>query len=84
MALGKTLKDTHKKYKSLLINSKRQATYSKDNFSFNKMVEKLSNIMSENVPKFPKHIELNLPKLNKVGEDKIELPKLKLPKLNKI
>lgn len=84
MALGKTLKDTHKKYKSLLINSKRQATYSKDNFSFNKMVEKLSNIMSENTPDFPKQVELKLPKLNKIGENKTELPKLKLPKLNKI
>jgi hypothetical protein len=84
MALGKTLKDTHKKYKSLLINSKRQATYSKDNFSFNKMVEKLSSIMSENIPEFPKQVELKLPKLNKIGENKTELPKLKLPKLNKI
>lgn len=85
MALGKTLKDTHKKYKSLLINSKRQATYSKDNFSFNKMVEKLSSIMSENIPEFPKQVELKLPKLNKIGDDnKLELPKLKLPKLNKI
>ncbi len=84
MTLGKILKDTHKKYKSFLINSKRQATYSKDNFSFNKMVEKLSNIISENIPEFPKHVELKLPKLNKVGEDKTKLPKLKLPKLNKI
>ena len=84
MVLGKTLKDTHKKYKSLLINSKRQATYSKDNFSFNKMVEKLNNIMSENTPDFPKQVELKLPKLNKIGENKTELPKLKLPKLNKI
>ena len=84
ITLGKILKDTHKKYKSFLINSKRQATYSKDNFSFNKMVEKLSNIISENVPEFPKQIELKLPKLNKIGENKTELPKLKLPKLNKI
>ncbi len=84
MALGKTLKDTHKKYKSLLINSKRQATYSKDNFSFNKMVEKLNNIMSENTPDFPKQVELKLPKLNKIEKNKTELPKLKLPKLNKI
>ncbi len=48
------------------------------------MVEKLSNIISENIHEFPKHVELKLPKLNKVGEDKTKLPKLKLPKLNKI
>ena len=45
------------------------------------MVEKLSNIISENVPEFPKQIELKLPKLNKIGENKTELPKLKLPKI---
>ena len=32
----------------------------------------------------PTQIPLNLPKLKKVGENKQELPKLKLPKLKKI
>ena len=84
MSLGRVLKDTHKKYKELLPNARRQATHSKDNFSFTKMVEKLNIILNENVPKFPKQTELKLPKLKKVGENKTELPKLKLPKLKKI
>ncbi len=84
MSLGRVLKDTHKKYKELLPNARRQATHSKDNFSFTKMVKKLNIILNENVPKFPKQTELKLPKLKKVGENKTELPKLKLPKLKKI
>ena len=84
MALGKPLKNTTTKYNSILINTIRHTRYTRDNFSFNKMVKKLSNIVSVNVPEFPKQIELKLPKLNKIGENKTELPKLKLPKLNKI
>jgi hypothetical protein len=84
MSLGRVLKDTHKKYKDFIPNSRRQATYAKENFSFNKMKEKLGNILNENVVEAPKQVELKLPKLKKIGGDKTELPKLKLPKLQKI
>ena len=87
MTLGRTLKDTHKKYKDYIPNARRQATYAKENFSFDKMKEKLGSILESNVTEAPKQVELklpklSLPKLNKPGQT--ELPKLKLPKLSKI
>ena len=47
------------------------------------MAEVLNNILET---KIPKQVELKLPTLKKVGssENKIELPKLNLPKLKKI
>ena len=85
MALGKALKDTHKKYKSYLTGARDQAKHSKTNFSFEKTKEKIDSIFTENITEFPKQVELKLPKLNKIGgNDKIELPKLNLPKLNKV
>jgi len=45
--------------------------YTKNNFSFEKMVELVENILTKNVPEFAQQVELNL-------------PKLKLPKLKKI
>ena len=38
------------------------------------MTKKLGEILKENLPEFPKQVELNLPSLN---IPKIELPKLK-------
>ena len=85
MSLGKTLKDTYKKYKSYLPGAREQAKDSKINFSFEKMKEKIDSILIENIPEFPKQVKLNLPKLNKVGgNNKMELPKLNLPKLQKV
>lgn len=87
MSLGRVLKDSYKKYKTLLPNSKTQAKYCKDNFTHTKMKELLGDILEKNVKAAPKQVELqlpklNLPKLNKPG--KTELPKLKLPKLKKV
>ena len=48
------------------------------------MKEKLNKVFEEKIPEFPKQIELKLPKLKKIGENKTKLPKLKLPKLKKI
>ena len=44
----------------------------------------MDKVLTERVPEFPKEVKLNLPKLKKVGENKMELPKLQLPKLNPI
>jgi len=85
MQLGRVLKDTHKKYKGFLPNAKRQAHYCKTNFSYDKMKELLGEILDKNVKTAPKQVQLQLPKLKKIGgENKLELPKLKLPKLSKI
>lgn len=56
------------KYKQYLELGKRQAYRSKKNFSLDAMQELLGKILDENVPEFPKQVELKLPKL--------ELPKL--------
>ena len=53
--------------------------FSKINFSMKDMDEKFAQIINDNVPK---RVELQLPKLNKIGEN--GLPKLKLPKLKKL
>ncbi len=80
MQLGRALKDTYKKYKGFLPNAKRQGSYCKKNFTFNKMKELLGEILDKNVKTVPKQVPLQLPKLKKIGEDK----KPKLPKLKKI
>jgi glycosyltransferase involved in cell wall biosynthesis len=58
------LKDMFENYKKYESNGKRQAYYSKINFSWNDMKDKLDNVLSTNIPEFPKQIELNIPKLN--------------------
>ena len=85
MALGKALKDIYKNYKTWSVKAKQQGNYCKENFSFDKMKEKLSLILENNVVAAPKQVPLQLPKLKKIGDNKKpELPKLKLPKLKKI
>lgn len=60
--------DNYKKYSEL---AKRQGYRSRTKFSFDKMADKLDSILSENLPEFPKQVQLNMPSLN-------------LPKLQKI
>ena len=87
----KAMKDVHKNYKNYIKNSRKSRQYIKDNFSYEKMKEKLSEILETNV-KVEAQLnlpnmgapKLQLPKLKKVGETKQELPKLKLPKLKKV
>jgi glycosyltransferase involved in cell wall biosynthesis len=62
-------KKVYEYYGKCLEDSKRQAYYSKTNFSFDKMAEILDNILETKVPK---QVELKLPSLKKM-----ELPKLK-------
>jgi glycosyltransferase involved in cell wall biosynthesis len=80
---GRAMKDVFKHYKKYHEKSRKQTQYLKDNFSFDKMTEKLSSLLPK-VEAAPQMQTLKLPKLKKVGEAKQELPKLKLPKLKKI
>jgi glycosyltransferase involved in cell wall biosynthesis len=80
---GKAMKDVVKHYKKYWEKSRKQTQYLKDNFSFDKMTEKLNSLLPK-VEAAPQMQTLKLPKLKKVGEAKQELPKLKLPKLKKI
>jgi hypothetical protein len=54
----------------------------RDNFTLNKMTEKLDKIITPFMDKVPQQVGLNLPKLKKVGSS--EPPKIKLPKLKKL
>jgi glycosyltransferase involved in cell wall biosynthesis len=69
--IGFYLKDVFENYKNYTDKAKRQSYYSKTNFSWDKMKEKLDNILTQNVPEFPKEAKLKLPSMKK-----IELPKL--------
>ena len=79
---SRAIKDIFKHYKRYTENSRKQTQYLKDNWSFDKMTERLNTFLPK-VEAAPQMQTLNLPKLKKVGA-KTELPKLKLPKLKKI
>lgn len=80
--VGHFLKDVFENYKNYTDKAKRQAYYSKTNFSWDKMKEKISEILTQNIPTFPTQLPLNLPKLKK--SELPELKKIELPKLQKI
>ena len=69
--VGRALKDVFDKYKKHEELGKRQRHYVKTTFSLEMMAEKLDSILSQRLPEFPKEV-------------KLELPKLQLPKLQKI
>ena len=75
------MKDVFKHYKKYFEKSRKQTQYLKNNWSFDKMVEKINQFMPK-TEVAPQIQTLNLPKLKKTT--KTELPKLKLPKLKKI
>ena len=74
MDINKSYKDIYDNYKFWLERGKRQGYFSRTNFSFNKMKEKIDKILEDNIS-IPKHVSLNLPKLKKIN-NKTELPKL--------
>ena len=63
------MEDTFKNYKDWVTKAKRQTNISKKEFSFEKMKEKLNEILDISLPILPKKIELKLP-----GMDKIKMP----------
>jgi hypothetical protein len=69
--VGFYLKDVFENYKKYTEGAKRQAFKSKNEFSWDKMKDKINEILTTNIPNFPTQVELKLPTNNK-----IELPKL--------
>ena len=69
--MGQYLKDIFENYKKYTDGAKRQAYYSKNNFSWEAMKNKVDELFTQYIPDLPKKIELKLPNLKK-----IELPKL--------
>jgi glycosyltransferase involved in cell wall biosynthesis len=75
---AQSMKSMFKHYKEYLVRSRKQTQYLKDNFSFDKMVEKISVLLKpkENAPSpWIQNNTLNLPKLKKI-EKKINLNEL--------
>ena len=73
--IGFYLKDVFDNYKNYTEKAKRQAFKSKNEFSWDKMADKVDELLTKYIPEFPKEMELKLPVMKK-----IEIPKLK--KLN--
>jgi glycosyltransferase involved in cell wall biosynthesis len=69
--IGHYLKDVFENYKNYTEKAKRQAFKSKNEFSYDKMKEKVDDILTKAIPEFPQEVKLALPQLKK-----IELPKL--------
>jgi hypothetical protein len=70
--VGQAFKDIYDNYDKWRPLAKRQGHKSRTQFSYEKMRETLGNILSQNVPEFPKAVALKLPQLKK-----IQLPQLK-------
>ena len=77
---SKVLKDIFKNYKQYLKKSKKLGEQNCKQFSLEGMTNKFGEILDKYVPEFPKEVQLQLPKLKKVGDSK----GLKLPKLKKV
>ena len=71
---SRAMKDVFKHYKRYFTNSRKQTQYLKDNWSFDKMTEKLNTLLPK-VEASPQIQTLKLPKLKKV-EKKINLNEL--------
>jgi len=68
--IGFYLKDVFENYKNYTDKAKRQAFRSKNEFSWDKMKEKVSELLDKYIPEFPKEVKLSFPTVKK-----IELPK---------
>jgi hypothetical protein len=64
--VGYALKEVFDNYKKYLTGAKKQASISKNNFSFDKMTERLTEILDANIKPIPVFVPLELPKLNKL------------------
>jgi len=64
--VGYYMKDMFENYKGYVDNGKRQGFQSRSKFSYEKMKEKLDEVLTAKIPEFPKQVQLQLPKLKKV------------------
>ena len=78
----KAMKDVYKKYKMYWEKSRKQTQYIKDNWSFDKMAEKLNSFLPKVEPP-PTNVPFNLPQLKKTSGTN-ESEKIKLPQLKKV
>jgi AAA+ superfamily predicted ATPase len=64
--VGHYLKDVFENYKNYTDGAKRQAFRSRTEFSFDKMKEKLGEMLDKNIPTFPSQVQIKLPQLKKL------------------
>jgi len=64
---GRAMKDVFKHYNNYLTKSRKQTQYLKDNWSFDKMTEKLDSFLPSNIQPQPQMQPLQLPKLKRVA-----------------
>ena len=82
---SKILLDIYKNKRKYNLNAKKLTMANRTKFSLNNMTKKFSDILDKYLPKFeeqPQQVNLKLPKLKKVGDDKPK--KIQLPKLKKV
>jgi glycosyltransferase involved in cell wall biosynthesis len=65
--IGFYLKDVFENYKNYIDKAKRQAYKSKNEFSWERMQEKLNTLLTQSLPNFPEEIELKLPTIKKIN-----------------
>jgi len=80
------MKFVFENYKDVLQRYKKNYHNLKTSFSLDNMQMKLNEILESRIPEFPKHVQLQLPKLKKVSDAEpiTEIPKIQLPKLKKL
>lgn len=82
------LKTVFKSKKNFTFKAKKLGMFNRVNFSLSSMDKKFAIILDKHLPKFQEQaqaVNLKLPKLKKVGENKPTEPtKMKLPKLKKV
>ena len=66
--VGTTLKNLYKHYKKFLEKARKQKHFAKSNFSWENMRDLVGTILEDNLPEFAEQVQLQMPKL--------ELPKL--------
>ena len=75
-------------YKPWRVKANKLAKDNKNNFNYKKIRSNMWKLLDKYVPEFEepaKKMELNLPKLTKVGEQTaVDVPEIKLPKLMKV
>ena len=70
---SQVMKDVFKNNRKYGMMAKKQSMYNKVNFSMDKMTKDFSKILDRYLPKFeeqPQQVDLKLPKLKKVGDNK--------------
>ena len=74
---SQVMKDVVNNYSKYLVKGKQLQLYTKSEFSLEKMKEKLDKILSPLFDSIPTQVDLKLPKLQKIDNSKLNLPKLK-------